>query len=162
MGIRFNADEIYEMAEQIERNGAAFYRRSAECVSDPEFQKMFHELALMEDEHEKTFAAMRSDLTDQERQATVFDPDGEAPFYLRAIADGKVFTMKQDLCSRLTGKESVEEIVRMAIDFEKDSIVFYLDMKDVVPEKLGSERIDAIIAEERKHILILGRKLASL
>jgi len=26
---RFNEDEIFEIAEQIERNGAAFYRRAA-------------------------------------------------------------------------------------------------------------------------------------
>ena len=26
MGIDFNADEVFEIAEQIERNGAKFYR----------------------------------------------------------------------------------------------------------------------------------------
>ena len=30
MSIVFNADEILEMAEQIERNGAKFYRRASE------------------------------------------------------------------------------------------------------------------------------------
>ena len=30
MPITFNADEIFEMAEEMERNGAWFYRRAAE------------------------------------------------------------------------------------------------------------------------------------
>ena len=33
MGWDFNADEIFEMAEQIERNGAKYYRNAAEFVS---------------------------------------------------------------------------------------------------------------------------------
>jgi len=31
----FTADDVFEMAEQLERNGAKFYRTAAENVSDP-------------------------------------------------------------------------------------------------------------------------------
>ena len=34
MSYDFNADEIFEIAEQIERNGAKFYRTAAESVAD--------------------------------------------------------------------------------------------------------------------------------
>ena len=34
MSTKFSADEIYEMAEQIERNGAAFYRKAAASFDD--------------------------------------------------------------------------------------------------------------------------------
>ena len=33
--ITFNPDEIFEMAEQIERNGAKFYRKAAERTAGP-------------------------------------------------------------------------------------------------------------------------------
>jgi len=33
MPIPFNADEVFEMAEQIERNGARFYRAAAEEIA---------------------------------------------------------------------------------------------------------------------------------
>ena len=33
MNYDFNADEIFEMAERLEKNGAAFYRNAAEAVS---------------------------------------------------------------------------------------------------------------------------------
>ena len=45
MAISFNLDEIFEMAEEIERNGASFYREAAKKVSDKETQKMFVHLA---------------------------------------------------------------------------------------------------------------------
>ncbi len=64
MSYDFNADEIFEMAEQIERNGAKFYRRMAENVSDISIPQLFLDLAAMEDEHEKTFASIRADLSD--------------------------------------------------------------------------------------------------
>ena len=56
MSITFNADEIFEMAEQIERNGAAFYREAAGITSDADVKEMLLSLAAMEEGHQKTFA----------------------------------------------------------------------------------------------------------
>ena len=66
MSYDFNADEIFEMAEQIERNGEEFYRKMAESISDAQVSQLFLDLAAMEAEHEKVFASMRADLADQE------------------------------------------------------------------------------------------------
>ncbi len=51
------------------------------------------------------------------------------------------------------------EILKAALTAEKDSIVFYLGMKDLVPESLGKNKIDDIIKEEMSHIKIIGNKL---
>ena len=45
------------------------------------------------------------------------------------------------------------EILKSAIEAEKDSIVFYLGMKEAIPQNLGRDRIEAIIKEEMEHIL---------
>ena len=45
---------------------------------------------------------------------------------------------------------------------ENDSIVFYLGMKDLVPEKAGKAKLDAIIREEMGHIRLLSKELAAL
>jgi len=152
----FNADEIFEMAEQMERNGAAFYRGAAEGIDDPEAKKLLLDLAAMEDEHEITFQALRRELAEPMKKSTVFDPEGESAMYLRALVDTKVFFEKN------IDKGSMREILKEAITAEKDSIVFYLGMKDTVPEKLGKEKIDAIIREEMGHIRTLSRELVSL
>ncbi len=119
-------------------------------------------LAAMEDEHEKIFTSMRANLTDAERATTVFDPDDQAALYLRAMADGHVFDVKADPAELFTGKETMENILQTAMGMEKDSIVFYLGMKELVPERLGKDRIDAIIKEEMGHLASLGRELAAL
>jgi rubrerythrin len=156
------ADEIFEMAEQIERNGSRFYRRAAQGFSASHARQALSDLAAMEDEHEKVFAAMRAELLQQERQPRVPDPYGEAILYVRGMADGHVFDLRTDPAERLTGKETMEEILKMAIGLEKDSIAFYLGLKEVVPERLSKQRIDDIIKEEMGHIGVLSKELASL
>jgi len=156
--IRFNADEIFEMAEQIERNGAKFYRKAAETAEGTN-RDLLLRLAAMEDDHEKTFAAMRAELAEAEQRPLTFDPNDEAALYLQAMADGEVFGA--DPSASLSGREPLEDILTIAIGLEKDSIVFYESMKVMVPEGAGKEKIDAIIKQEIGHILNLTDQLGA-
>ena len=151
----FTADDIFEMAEQMERNGAEFYRNAAANVDDRTAKDMLLELAAMEDEHEKTFAGMRKDLKGQEKEKTVFDPAGESVLYLRALADTRVFFEKE------IDVTSLREILKSAIEAEKDAIVFYLGMKDTVPEGRGKAKMDHIIREEMGHVRLLSKQLVA-
>jgi rubrerythrin len=162
MTFEFNADEILEMAVQIERNGARFYRKAAELVEEATVRKLFQDLAAWEDGHERAFATIRTDLAQQEREPRVFDPEHETSMYLRAMADGHVFDARVDPADRLTGKESAEDILRMAIGQEKDSIVFYTGLKEMISQTAGRERIEEIIKEEMGHIGFLNREIAAL
>lgn len=152
----FNADDIFEMAEQMERNGIKFYTTAAESVSDNDAKSLLLEFADMEREHEKIFSEMRKELSLDEKQSTVFDPEGDAAHYLRALADTRVFFDKQIDVS------SLENILKDAIQAEKDSIVFYLGMKEAVPQDLGKGRLDNIIKEEMGHIRMLSGKLVQI
>ena len=95
MSYDFNANEVFEMAEQMERNGAQFYRDAAETAAASSNKEMLIGLSKMEEAHEKMFASMRSELTAAEKAATVFDPSGEASLYLRALVDSRVFFKKE-------------------------------------------------------------------
>ena len=162
MSFEFNADEILEMAENIERNGARFYRKAAELVEEAGIRKLLEDLAAWEDGHERVFATMRADLAAQERESKVFDPEHETSMYLRAMADGHVFNARIHPADTLTGSESAEDILRMAIGQEKDSIVFYTGLKEMISQTAGKERIEAIIKEEMGHIGFLNREIAAL
>lgn len=153
MSYDFNADEVFEMAEQLERNGAKFYHDAAEGDVGQSNKQMLLDLAAMEEAHEKTFKSMRTELTEKEKETTVFDPQGEAALYLRALADTRVFFEKG------IDVTSMREILKSAIEAEKDSIVFYLGMKDAVSESLGKGQIDGIIKEEMEHIKMLSKEL---
>jgi len=162
VSIPFNADEVFEMAEEIEGNGAKFYRKAAEAAKDATVKDELLKLAEMEDEHERTFAAMRKELSAEDMTPTAFDPEGEAALYLRAFADGHVFDPKADPSDKLTGGESPADIYATALGLEKDSIVFYLGMKEMVPERLGKDKLDRIVREEMSHIVILNKRLEAL
>ncbi len=155
MAIVFNADEILAMAEQIERNGAAFYRRAAEV--HPKAARLFNELAAQEDAHLKTFSAMRGNLPEDLRQETAYDPQSEAGLYLKALADQRVFVVDAKPELLFKGDESISDIFNMAIGKEKDSIVFYAGLQGLVPASLGAYWLGAIIAEEVRHIAWLNQ-----
>lgn len=156
MSFVFNADEIFEMAVQIERNGEKFYRDSAGKTKDPEAKDLLTRLADMETEHQKVFQDMKTALTPADRKAMTFDPDNETGLYLTSLADTKVFFEKDIDTSRLEG------IFKSALSAEKDSIAFYAGMKDLVPAGSGRARIDGIIKEEMGHIRLLGERLTAL
>ena len=156
MGYAFNIDEIFEMAEQIERNGASFYRDAAVAIADPGEKTLLRELAEMEDQHEKTFADLRAGLPEKDKTTTAFDPEDETMLYLRALADVKIFFEKT------IDTSSMEEILKAAIIAEKDSIVFYLGMKEMVTGDLEKSKLNAIIKEEMGHIKLLSGKLVDL
>jgi len=158
MSQRFNADEIFEIAEQIERNGVTFYRHAAEVALDAGQKQKLLDLAEMELSHERTFASMRMEQADTPLS---FDPNGEAARYLDALADGRIFDLRSDLIEDLAGK-TIEEILKIAIELEKESIVFYLGLRDLVSESMGKERVAPIIAEEMSHITLLSDELAAL
>lgn len=156
MSYNFNADEIFEIAEQIERNGANFYRTAAENITDEDKKKLLIHLAEMEDDHEKTFKTLRDELSENEKTMTTFDPEDETADYLRLLADTRVFYEKE------VDVTSLNEVFKTAITAEKDSIVFYLGMKNVVPSHQGEEWLDRIIKEEMDHISLLSKELLEL
>jgi len=160
MPMPFNADEVFEMAEQIERNGAKFYRAAAGKF--PDVRQMLLDLAAMEDEHLKTFQTMRAELSASQTEPPVFDPDNQAQMYLQVMADGHVFDVKADPTEKLTGQETMPDILKTAIGLEKDSIAFYVGLKECVPYKAGKDKVEAIIKEEMSHIAILNKKMADL
>jgi rubrerythrin len=162
MSITFNADEIFEMAEEIERNGAKFYREAAKKTRDSKIKQMLLDMAVMEDGHLKTFQEMRKELGTDEKEPTIFDPDNQAAVYLQTMADSRGYEGKKSLTEKLTGKESIEDILNIAVDAEKNSIVFYSGLKEMVPARAGKDKIAAIIKEELGHLATLKLSLAAL
>jgi rubrerythrin len=162
MGIKFNADEVLQMAVTIEENGAAFYRKAAESKKDSASTDFLISLADMEDGHAETFKALRSELSEGEKGETAYDPMNEAVLYLEAMADSHGGEGDPPAAEQLTGKETLSDILKIAIGLEKESILFYLGLKEMVPEHMGQARLDDIIKEERSHIVTLTKELKAL
>ncbi|MHC4459664.1 MAG: ferritin-like domain-containing protein, partial [Planctomycetota bacterium] len=114
----FSADDVFAMAEQMEINGEKFYRKAADSVNEQTNKDLLIRLADMEVNHGRIFKALRSELSAKEKETTVFDPQGEAALYLRALVDTRVFFEKEMDVS------SLEKIFKAALEAEKDAIVF--------------------------------------
>ena len=162
MGMNFSADEVFEMAEQIERNGANFYREAAGNTSDSKTKQMLLDMAAMEDEHLKTFKQMRTELTEQEKAGTAFDPFNEAALYLQTMADGRGTEGKLTDMQKLTGSETPKQILQAAIKAEKNSVLFYVGLKNLVSARTGKDKVEGIISEEVAHIATLNKALREL
>lgn len=152
----FSADDIFKLAEDIEVNGAEFYKNAAANAPDQSKVALLTGLADMEVAHKKIFEQMRTELSGREKAETVFDPEGDAVAYIKALADIRVFFDKD------VDTSTMENILKAAIMAEKDSIVLYLGMKELVPEKYGKDKIESIIKEEMGHIRLLSRELKAL
>jgi rubrerythrin len=158
MSAKFNAAEILEMAAQIETKGAKFYRKAAK--HNVAGRELLLQIASQEDVHYKTFADMRKALAPSEKGG--YDPYGETDMYVKAMVDGYAFEINKDPAEALTGKESLQDLLKTAIQMEKDSIVFYLGLKQMVPPAFGAQKLDAVIKEEMTHIAWLSNKRAEL
>lgn len=149
---RFNANEVFQMAIDIEKNGKHFYQKAQDLVDNPEVRDIFARLAKDEMEHEKRFVALKSQLPESAKESTVWDPDNETDQYLRMMAHMNVFRSDIALEEALAGVRSAVDALKLAIQFEKDSITFFLGMQDATEEKKGRELIGQLVEEEKEHL----------
>jgi len=152
MAYKFSADEVFEMAKQIERNGSIFYREAAKKIDGESEKNFLIELAKAEDSHEKYFEKIQSEFVGEEKASQIFEPVEEAVLYLKSIADTKVFFKKH------IPENDIKKILISALEAEKESIIFYLGIKEIMVSEIGKSRIDNIIKEEMRHIRILSEK----
>ena len=105
---------------------------------------------------------MHAELSADDQEPPVFDPDGQAQMYLRVMADGNVFDTKADPVDKLADCETPQDVLRVAIGLEKDSIAYYVGLQASVSRRAGKDKIESLISEEIKHIALLSEKLDAL
>ena len=118
----FNAIELFEIAEQIERNGAAFYRKAAALFEDSEVARLFTKLADWEERHEAVLADMRKALADEPVELSTFDP-ADAPLDAKAMAGLAAFGLRTDPAAELAGCKTRADALKTALQKEKDTVV---------------------------------------
>jgi rubrerythrin len=162
MARTYNAAEIYEMGIQIEKNGRAFYQAAADAADTAEARKLFEELRDWEQGHVELFESLKNELPQGVTPASPYeDVDQQAHHYLEATAGSHVFLQNQDVASLVADCQDATAVLKLALGFEKDSVVVYTSMKQLVPPKLGRDRIDRLIAEEIQHIAMLGERMSA-
>lgn len=158
MTVALNAFEIFEIAEQIERNAAMFYRKAAELFNEPDISTMFIELADWETKHEQIFRDMGKQLVKLNKNMKTLEPE-KKEFDPKLMACLAVFGTVSEPLHWLKSLTKITDVLKTALEKEKDSIAFYEGLKDFVPDRDDKNKIDDIIEEERHHIKILNQAL---
>ncbi|MCU0589655.1 MAG: ferritin family protein [Syntrophobacteraceae bacterium] len=162
MIFNFNAAEVFRVAIKIEENGKRFYEDALRVIDDPSVKKLFQELASQEVEHKKHFEDLRARLPAQPQGSDVWFPENEMEAYLKMMADQHVFTSDASLESALAQLKGVKDALKMAIEFEKDSVIFFLSMQEATDNKKDQEMIGLLVKEEQGHLRRLALELARL
>lgn len=148
-----SASEVVLFAVKIEETGQYFYRTFAEKLESEAEKEILNYLADEEAKHIKIFETMLKSV--EKFKPSISYPD-EYFAYLQAYADNIIFV--QDTLEKEVLKiNNVKDAADFGIRRELDSILYYQEIKSLVPEK-EKDLIDEIIKEERKHFL----KLSSL
>jgi rubrerythrin len=148
----FEASDIVEFAIRIEENGANFYRFAVQIAKDENTKNLFEQLANAEVHHkkifEKIFAAM-------DKVAPPESYDGEYAAYLHNYVDNAIIFKKEALDQELTKVKDTPSALDFALRREMDSILYYHEIKRLVPANEHGT-VDQIIDEERRHVAMLS------
>jgi len=159
MAIQFNADEIFEIAIQIEKNGYTFYNECAKKIKDQEIKDLLKMLAEAEEKHEAIFETMHKNFKSSNSFIESDDADDIRLQYLQAVASGYVFDLNFNPVENISPDIKIDEILKFALDREKDAVVFFVSMKEMVKDEKGKNSIQKIISEEIEHVIFITQQI---
>jgi rubrerythrin len=142
----FSLAEVYELGIRIERNGEKFYRDALKQAWSKPLADMLNRLAEEEVKH-VDFFVKRMDALKQKRENPFLDEMGTS--MLKDILGNQTFSLNDTDVSKI---KSVEELVALAIEFEKDTILFYEMIGSFMTEEEARRELEEIIKEEQRHV----------
>ncbi|SIQ80976.1 ferritin-like domain-containing protein [Halanaerobium kushneri] len=151
---RFSALEVMEMAKDIEKRGKKFYLKHAEATENRDLRELFKKLAQDEQDHYEKFVALTEELREDKKDADyLYEEDVSA--YFNYLVEYSVFP-KDDSEESIEALNDVERALKLAIQAEKDSILFYREMCEFNEGKT-IEAVNKLIEEEKDHLRALGK-----
>ena len=155
MGV-FSAAEAFEIAMQIEKNGEVFYHAVAARMADSSVEKLFQELAAQEQRHYEVFQKMAGTVGGAASPAA---PEyDEYQVYLHATLDNALFAGSDKALALAEQARDRQAALRVAIGFEKDTLLFFYDLRDMA-SVAEQKTINGIIQEEKLHLRRLAKFL---
>jgi rubrerythrin len=156
----FTAVQALEMALDIEKNGETFYNEVAAKSADPEVKALFEDLAVQERGHYRVFEKMLGGTDPEVAPATAYPAAyyDEYQAYVHVAMENALFAGPDKALALAAKAEDRETAIRAAMGFEKDTLLFFYDLRDMVSEA-DQETISGVIREEQKHLRRLARML---
>lgn len=144
----FSSREMVEMAIQTEQNGYAFYVEAASRAKADSVRSLLEWLADQEKQHEEVFRGM---LDKPELHIPAEEYAGQREAFVQALLESRVLPDRETGTSRLQQMTEDDQIIQFALGFEKDTILFMVEMRELVAPA-GHPTVDRLIAEEKSHV----------
>ncbi len=154
---RFSILEAINTAIETEKLGIEFYGKLADYSKNKELKDFFRWLRGEEARHLVKYTKLKSEYEKRERP---LDLGEEAQALLRALAEAEIFKPTGWDFERVPEMD-VKEAMKKAIEFEKQTLLFFYSLWDSV-EKEHEDILREIILEERNHIIKLRQMLAKV
>ena len=147
----FTKNEIIEMAVNIEKEGYKFYDNALKRKDlDEAQQKLIEKLRNDEKQHEKTFLELRTKLDNFElKKKSSWE---EARLYIQSMVDSHIFSEPDKAIHLAAEAKDLKELISYAIQFEKDTLLFFHVFKQHVEGRKAEMAVDSIIEEEASHV----------
>lgn len=153
----FSDMEGIRIAIEMERRGENFYRRASRLSCSPAVVTLLEALAADEELHRTEFER----LSQQHFELSEAVYDDETNAYLTAIAAEVVFP--QGLMGmRKVGFDDPAAVLRSGIDSEKDSILFYDELRERCGDESARATFAEIVRQEHGHLSRLQDQLENL
>jgi rubrerythrin len=147
----FTIREIIDMAIQLEKNAETFYRAAVNKMSTPSLEPVLICLANEERDHGQWFKKLKKVAEEAEAGGQRGEIHSEA---LRSLVGDQKFSLAEVDLSNI---ESVKELIELAIEHEKDTIIFYQMLQSFIEDPETLKDLDEIITEEEQHIKLLTK-----
>lgn len=149
--VYFSGSELLRVAVQLEKNGLAFYSAMARRSKDGVSQQVFLYLAEQEKKHRKVFEDMTRNAGNWPSDPMTEDYQA----YLKALMRDFVFTSEKTARARAMQTEDRRQALAVGVQAEKDSILFYQEMRGLV-RRTDRKTVGTIVNEERSHLAQLS------
>jgi len=149
----FTLDEIIEIAIQIEKNAGEIYRNALRQTRDGAIAGLLRRLADEEEKHIRWFESLRRD-SDRMIDNPEFEEMGKS--ILLGIVGGRGFSLEE---ADLSSMVETRELFHLAVEFEKDTAIFYEMIHSLVEDEDTLNQLDSIIKEENSHVLLFQELL---
>lgn len=150
------ANDIVDLAMQVELNGEAYYRAVAKKATAAKVKALFEDLADQEVMHYKVFSKLAQSvkespmMTDEEWEEYIK--------YLNVTVQSAFFEGQDKALAEAEEVGDEKEAIRKALGFEKETLLFFYDLRDAVPAA-HREFVEKVADEEKKHIRRLAKML---
>jgi rubrerythrin len=155
MATFYSPSEVVALAVETEKAGQLYYGLAAQKTTAPRNRELLAFLADQEAEHQKAFAALYDKL--EKAPAELPYNWDELVLYLQAITNSRFF-LRADNAIALAGSAKDErEALDYAIQFEKETLLLYLEIERLVAEPFRAV-VAGIAGQERQHIRLLAER----